>query len=120
MTDIPVKRYDLERRTEIFAKKLRSFLKEIPITTTNEADAQLLAKHSAQLATSYIAANTARNKKDFLPGISSCLGEAKKCRLILRLLEVPPTIQSYKEKLLLEQEATELIKIFTTVLAKSK
>ena len=78
MTDIPVKRYDLERRTEIFAKHTRSFLKKLPPTHTNQTDAALLAEHTAAVASNYIAANSASNKKDFLPMINNCLIAAKK------------------------------------------
>jgi len=67
----------------------------------------------------YIEANEALSKKDFAMRIKICRKEAKESRYWLRLIEVNGP-DAEKQRKLLIQEATELMKIFGSILEKTK
>ncbi len=67
----------------------------------------------------YIEANEAVSKNDFKYRIKICRKESKESRYWLRLLELRDAEQE-EERQALAQEATELMKIFGSILQKSK
>ena len=113
-----LKIYDLEDRTLAFAKNIRTFLKKLPKTTSNIEDGKQLTKASGSVGANYIEANEALSKKDFIMRIKICRKESKESRYWLRLVETnsDPTIE--KERRSLEEEATELMNIFGSILRK--
>lgn len=114
------KQYDLEERTYIFARNCRLLAKKLPKTTTNKEDGPQLVRSSGSVASNYIEANESLSKKDFVHRIKICKKEAKESRLWLRLIEVGDNKNLEIERKRLLKEATELMKIFGSIIEKSK
>ena len=110
--------YDLEERTAKFAEDNRDYCKRLPKTQSNIEYGRQLICSSGSTAGNYIEANEALSKKDFYMRIKICKKETKESRLWIRLSE--PTHEQQKEKERLMNEATELLKIFSTILKSSK
>ena len=113
------KRYDLEERTFRFAQLCREFIRELPKTLINIEDGKQLVRSPGSVASNYIEANESLSRKDFVMRIKICRKEAKESRMWLRLFQINnPDAQKFQAKLI--QEATELIKIFNSIVDKSK
>lgn len=111
--------YDLEERTESFARTVRSFIKLLPKTAANQEDMRQLIRSSGSVAANYIEANESVSRKDFLLRIKIARKEAKESRLWLRLLDVGQNDMTEKQRLVLVQEATELMNILSAIYRKS-
>lgn len=70
------------------------------------------------MGANYIEANESLGKKDFLMRIKICRKEAKETRYWLRLIDVGENLNDKRQ--VLEQEATELMKIFGSIISKSE
>jgi four helix bundle protein len=114
------KRYDLEERTERFARRCRELIRVLPRTITNVEDAKQLTKASGSVPANYIEANEALSKKDFRLRIKICRKESKESRLFLRLLYTNESESQNDERAALQQEATELMNIFGAILRNSE
>jgi len=114
------KQYDLEERTYNFARETRAFLKVLPRTTSNTQDCLQLVRSSGSVAANYIEANESLSKKDFVMRIKICRKESKENILWLKLLDTYGDANLDKERTGLIQEATELMKIFGSILQKSE
>ena len=114
------KQYDLEERTYNFAKDVRNFIKLIPKTITNIEDCKQLARSSGSIGANYIEANESLSKKDFILRIKICKKESKESRYWLRLISTNDSQNLDKERDILIKEVTELMKIFGSILEKSK
>ena len=108
--------WDLEERTELFAKRCRAFIKRLPRTITNPDDARQLGRCSGSVAANYIEANDALGKKDFVMKIRLTRREAKESRMFLRLLDLEQRPELESERCALVREADELVRIFSTIL----
>jgi four helix bundle protein len=111
--------YDLEDRTERFAKDCRSFVRRLFKDIPNHEDSKQLVRSSGSVAANYIEANEGLSKKDFIHRVKISRKEAKETRLWLKLI-VTEDIDLAKLQTALIQESTELIKIFTTIISKSE
>ncbi len=121
MTEIQnLKTYDLEGRTFNFAKTVRHFVKKLPKTIANNEDGRQLIKASGSVGADYIEANEALSKKDFILRIKICRKESKESRYWLRLVDTTDDIDMENERKYLENEASELMNIFGSILRKSK
>lgn len=117
MSEIRIsKRYDLEERTLEFSKRVREFVKKLARTLSNIEDGKQLIKASGSIGANYIEANESFSKKDFIMRIKICRKEAKEGRYWLRLVET----KSENERNELIKEVTELMKIFGSIIEKSK
>ena len=114
------KRYDLEDRTLAYAKKVRAFVKKLPISISNIEDIKQLVRASGSVGANYIEANESLSKKDFVMRIKICRKEAKECAYWLDIVDVGGNSEVQGEQQPLWQEATELTKIFGAILEKSK
>lgn len=112
------KTFDLEERTMRFAKRVRTYIKELPKTVASIEDSKQLVRSSGSVGANYIEANEALSKKDFFMRIKICRKEAKESRYWLELLEPVPSNLS-GEQAYLSQEATELMKIFNAIIQKA-
>jgi len=112
------KQYDLEERTLQFAERVRDFVKKLPKTLANIEYSRQLIRASGSVGANYIEANESFSKKDFVMRAKICRKESKESRYWLRLVEANNNLE--KERELLMQEATELMKIFGSILEKSK
>lgn len=114
------KQYDLEDRTLLFAKDVRSFVKEIPRTLGNIEDGKQLLRSSGSVGANYIEANESLSKKDFIMRIKISRKESKESRYWLRLIYINNDCQLEDVRQRLINEATEIMKIFGAILEKSK
>jgi len=113
------KQYDLEDRTLTFARNVRKFVKELPKTLANIEDGRQLIRASGSVGANYIEANEALSKKDFIMRIKICRKEAKESRYWLRLIGIDDDKELENERRDLEREASELTRIFGSILTKS-
>jgi four helix bundle protein len=119
MSQIPNQgKYDLEERTLNFAKKTNIYVRVLPRTITNIENGKQLVRAGGSVGANYIEANESLGKKDFLMRIRICKKEAKESRFWLFLTEPNQTNQTEKNNLI--KEAGELMKIFGSILEKSK
>jgi four helix bundle protein len=114
-----MKEFDLEKRTENFAKESFSFVNHVPKTLVNIEIIKQLVRSSGSVGANYIEANEALSKKDFLLRIKICRKEAKESRYWLNLLQIEIE-DTDKRRQLLIVEVTELMKIFGSIVEKSK
>lgn len=117
MTKTYKKQFDLEDRTLDFAQRCRDYIKSLPKTITNIEYSKQLARSSASQGSNYIEANEAISKKDFSHRIKICRKESKESRFFLILTE--PLEEKVDEQNALIKEATELMKIFNSIVVKS-
>jgi len=111
------KRYDLEERTLKFAKEVIEFVKTLPRITANTEIAKQVIRSSSSVGANYIEANESLSKKDFVMRIKICRKEAKESIYWLKLTEIK-TPESERKALI--DEATQLVKIFSSIVEKSK
>lgn len=112
------RKYDLEDRTEKFAKGVIQLCKRLYKNTVNiELQSQLL-RASCSVGANYVEANEALSKKDFFNRIKICRKEAKETRYWLRLIS-SANIEFEKEIILFIQESQELMNIFGAILKKN-
>lgn len=111
--------YDLEERTFQFARGCRLFIKSLPSNIQNREDSKQLVRSSGSVGANYIEANEALSKKDFLMRMKISRKEAKESIFWLRLISETNDLQSEKSIELI-QEATELKKILSAIIEKSK
>ncbi|MDX2447216.1 MAG: four helix bundle protein [Desulfobacterales bacterium] len=114
------KPYDLEERTFQFAKMVRIFVKSLPKTIANIEDGKQLIRSSGSVGANYIEANESLGKKDFLFRMKISRKEAKESAFWLRLIHETTNIENSDDAKFLIQESTELKKIFSAILEKSK
>jgi len=113
-------KYDLEERSYKFAADVRALVKKLGNSLSVIEDGKQVIRSSGSVAANYIEANDSLSKKDFLYRIKLCRKESKESILFLRLLDVSGNIEYNKRKSELVNEATELMKIFGTILHNSK
>lgn len=119
MTESPKpKRYDLEERTEEFARRVGKFAESTPKTMSNIEYAKQLIRSSGSVGANYIEANESLGKKDFLMRIKISRKESKESRYWLRLIQCTDFQENERQTLI--QESTELMKIFGSILTKSQ
>jgi four helix bundle protein len=111
--------YDLEQRTMDFALEVRRLVRALPRTLANIEDAKQLIRASGSVGANYIEANEALGKKDFLMRIRISRKEAKEAIYWLRLLDMRDIETLEQQRNALTGEATELMKIFGSILRKS-
>lgn len=112
-------RYDLEERTEKFAKRVRKFVRLLTLDIANKEDARQLVRSSGSIAANYIEANESLSPKDFLHRIKISRKEAKESRLWLNLIQTNDEILE-TEKNDLTTECTELLKILSAIINKTQ
>jgi len=120
MKESRTNQYDLEDRTFIFAKDVRTFAKQIPKTPPNLEDTKQVVRASGSVGANYIEANESLSKKDFLVRIKICRKEAKESRYWLRLIDAGDDSTAKRDRDDLVREATELTSIFGAILRKSE
>jgi four helix bundle protein len=114
------KRYDLEDRTLIFAKRVRELVGRLRPTLANTEDGKQVIKASGSVGANYIEANEALSKKDFVMRIKICRKEAKESRYWLKLVDTGENKELEQERKTLENEADELTHIFGSIVTKSE
>lgn len=113
------KQYNLEESTLEFSRETINFTKSLPRTLANIEIIKQLIRTVGSVGANYIEANESLSKRDFVMRIKICKKEAKETRYWLRLIEVRNKSQE-DERDKLTQESTELMKIFGSILEKTK
>lgn len=111
-------KFDLEERTLNFAKRVSVYVKNLPKNVSNLEWGKQLIRSSGSVGANYIEANEALSKKDFIMRVKISRKEAKESIYWLRLLESDNGNNKEREKLI--QEGTELMKIFGSIIEKSR
>ena len=114
------KQYDLEERTFQFARNVSLYIKKFSRTISNTEYGKQVIRASGSVGANYIEANEALSKKDFIMRIKICRKEAKESAYWLRLIIETNSEKYTEDGNKLSNEATELKKIFSAVLEKSK
>jgi len=114
------KQFDLEERTLKFAKAVRDFVKKLPKTIANLEDTKQVIRSSGSIGANYIEANESLSKKDFIMRIKICRKEAKETCYWLRLVDMNNDKEIMNENKNLLSESTQLMKIFGSILEKTK
>ena len=118
--DQPAKKpYDLEERTYLFAKRVRSYVKRLPRTICNIEDVKQLVRASGSVGANYIEANESLGKKDFKMHVKISRKEAKESRYWRRLVYTNrvPDLEEERDDLI--RESTELMNIFGAIVQKA-
>lgn len=110
-------KYDLEERTQRFAKRCRDYINKLPRTISNIEYGSQLARSSSSPGANYIEANESLSRKDFVMRVKICRKESKESRYWLGLTE--PKREEENEKDTLMDEAPQLVKIFNSIVEKS-
>lgn len=111
------KRYDLEERTLLYAKKVREFVKKLPKTITNYQYISQLVRSSSSIGANYIEANESLSKKDFIMRVKISRKEAKETEYWLHLIDCDKKYNVEKDFLI--KETRELRKIFAAIVVNS-
>lgn len=112
--------YDLEERTFVFARDVRLFVKTLEYSAANKEDIKQLVRSSGSIGANYLEANEALSKKDFVMRVKIARKEAKESVYWLRLIFDSNDLNHSKEVERLINEATELKKILSSIIEKSK
>jgi four helix bundle protein len=112
------KPYDLEDRTLIYAKRVIGFVAKLEKSIANIEIGKQLVRAAGSVGANYIEANEALSKKDFLMRIKICRKEAKESGYWLKLVTCKDQYETERRSLI--QEATELMKIFGSIVEKSQ
>jgi four helix bundle protein len=113
------KPYDLEERTFQFAKSVQGFTKELPKTAINIEIIKQVIRSSGSVGANYIEANEALSKKDYAFRVKICRKEVKETLYWLKLMDIKIEEQIKTQRVLIV-EATELVKIFGSIIEKVK
>jgi four helix bundle protein len=112
------KPYDLAERTLLFARNVIQFLKSVPRTLANSEISRQLVRSAGSVGANYVEASEAFSKKDFILRAKICRKEAKESVYWLQLVEA--NTSSEKDRLALVQEATELMRIFGSIVVRAE
>jgi len=112
-------KYALDERTLDFAKKIICLNKALPKNTANIELIRQLIRAGTSVGANYREANDALSKKDFVHRLRITRKEAKETQYWLELvIEANPEFKSRIDPLL--QESVELIRIFSSIIEKTK
>ncbi len=114
------KHYDLENRTLEYARQIRNFVRKLSRTIANIEDGKQVVRSSGSIGANYIEANEALSRKDFIMRVKISRKETKETEYWLQLVDIGSNRELEGERIRLIQEATELRKIFGSILEKSK
>ena len=109
--------YDLEERTLKFTRDVIALINDLPKSLPNNEITRQLVRSAGSIGANYIEANEALGKKDFAMRIRICRKEAKESRYWLKLISCEGG-DDKRQKLV--QESTELMKIFGSILEKTR
>ena len=112
-----VMEFNLEVRTEQFAGACRSLIRKIEKDLANMEDSKQLVRASGSVGANCVEANEAFSPKDRAFRFKICRKEARESRYWLNLLYSSKSDLA-KERERLVDEATQLVKIFTTIVKK--
>jgi four helix bundle protein len=95
-------------------------VKQLPRTVGNIEDGKQLIRSSGSTHANFIEAVEALSKKDFYHRVKVCRKEAKESRSWILLVDIGTNEALAAKQKALSQEATELMKIFGSIVEKKK
>ena len=113
----PRPKYDLQQRTQTFARDVRIFVRKLPVAIF-EDDIKQLVRSSGSIAANYLEADEALSKKDFTYRIRICRKEAKESMCWLHFMQMQLSEVLEKERLRLRNETREFVLIFNSIVQK--
>lgn len=118
---LSTKIYDLEERTLEFSKEALQVLKKAPQNLINSPLLSQVVRSITSIGANYIEANEALGKKDFLLRVRISRKEAKEsCYWLKLIISVNNDWGSLKELECLLDESSQLLKILSRIIEKSK
>jgi four helix bundle protein len=99
-------------------KGVRRFCRRFKMDPGNFEDVKQLVRASGSVGANYIEANENVGKGDLIYRIRVCRKESKECMHFLGLVEIFGEKELEEERLILIDEASQLKRIFSTVLTK--
>ncbi|MGN7990500.1 four helix bundle protein [Pedobacter sp. 22226] len=112
--------FNLEERTFLFAQSVRSYCKKVTHNIINIQDIKQVVRSSGSVSANYIEANESLSKADFIYRIKICRKESKETKLWLNLIDIEDKKELEPTKLLLIDEANQLMLIFNAIIKKSQ
>jgi len=110
----PRRPFDLEERTAVFGEQIVRFAKKIPRGPGNNRIIDQLVGAGTSVGGNFCEANDSESKRDFRHILKRCMKEAKESRHFLRMsAAAQPALAP--EARTLYREATELLKIFSSM-----
>jgi four helix bundle protein len=110
--------HPLEERCHQFGKRVRVLCRKLKKDLPNIEDIKQLVKSSGSVGANYIEANENVGPGDLKYRIKICRKEAKESIHFLNLIELFEDKEMEKEREALIDEATQLRKIFSSILKK--
>jgi len=111
--------FDLEKRTEEFAKRVIRLCRALPRDHINERLIKQVVGSSDSTAANYIEANDAMSKKDMIYRLRISRKEAKESKMhLVCISEANPKFASRMKNLI--QEADELKRILSSIIDKQE
>ena len=110
--------HPLEERCHQFGKGTRRFCRKIKKDLVNFEDIKQLVRASGSVGANYIEANENVGKGDLKYRLKVCRKESKECIHFLGLVELFEDKELEKERNELIDEATQLKKIFSSMIKK--
>jgi four helix bundle protein len=110
--------YDLEERTLVFTKRVIRFVGKLKKNVANIEIGRQLVRSAGSVGANYIEANEALSGKDFVMRTKICRKEAKETCYWLKLITCSNDQEAERQGLL--AEATEIMKIFGSIVTKSQ
>ena len=110
--------HPLEERCHQFGKRIRSYCRKLKKDLANIEDIKQLVKASGSVGANYIEANENVGKGDLKYRIKVCRKESKESMHFLGFIELFGNEDLEKERNALIDEATQLRKIFSSMIKK--
>lgn len=110
--------HPLEERCHVFAKNVRVFCRKLKNDIANNEDSKQLVRASGSVGANYIEANENVGPGDWKYRVKLSRKESKECMHFLGLIEVFGNEKLNTERMILVDEASQLRKIFSSMLIK--
>ncbi len=117
--DTSTTKADLRDRTSKFAHNARIFVRKTPRTLASLGDCRNLVRSSGGLGASYIDADSAGSRYEFLRCIGDCRRQSRQSSHWLALLEGDLEERSEEMRCSLVKESGELERIFGAIIGKT-
>jgi len=111
------KQYDLDKRTFEFARSVMAYLNILPKNLANIEVSKQLIRSAGSVGANYLEAEESLSRKDFIMRIKIARKEARESIYWLQLSQPQKELTAEKEHL--TDEATQLMKIFGSIVQKS-
>jgi four helix bundle protein len=114
------KPYDLHLRTRAFAKKVRAFVRTLPLPVAKSDDVRQLLRSSGSVGANLIEAGEGLSAKDRLMRMKICRKEAKESGYWLDLIDLAGLSGLDDARQSLLHEADELTRIFGKIVQNAE